>query len=82
MPARSPVGSHVFVGGGLVSRGLRYADRIGAEAVQVFVSNPRGWRASAGDAAEDERFRSECADRGWPVFVHAPYLCNFASPTE
>jgi deoxyribonuclease-4 len=27
-----------------------------------------------------ERFRQECADRGWPVFVHASYLINLASP--
>jgi deoxyribonuclease-4 len=78
----SPVGAHVFVGGGLSAAGLPYAERIGAEAVQVFVSNPRGWAPSAGDPATDERFRGQCADRSLPVFVHAPYLCNFGSPTE
>ncbi|HEU5034727.1 MAG TPA: TIM barrel protein, partial [Mycobacteriales bacterium] len=84
MPARkpAPVGAHVFVSGGLSAAGLPYAERIGAEALQVFVSNPRGWAPSAGDAAADERFRRECHDRRMPVFVHAPYLCNFGSPTE
>ncbi|HET7529902.1 MAG TPA: deoxyribonuclease IV [Mycobacteriales bacterium] len=84
MPPRKPssVGAHVFVAGGLSSAGLPYAERIGAEAVQVFVSNPRGWAASPGDPATDEAFRSSCADRRMPVFVHAPYLCNFGSPTE
>ena len=83
MPPRkpSPVGSHVPVGGGLV-KGLAYAHEIGAGAVQVFVSNPRGWAPSAGDPAQDERFRGECADRGIPVYVHAPYLVNFGSPTD
>ena len=78
----SPVGAHVFVGGGLTTVGLPYADRIAAEAVQVFVSNPRGWRPSPGDPAVDEAFGGTCADRKMPVFVHAPYLCNFASPTD
>jgi deoxyribonuclease IV len=84
MPPRkpSPVGAHVFVGGGLCSVGLPYADRIGAEAVQVFVSNPRGWASSPGDPATDESFREHCDTRRMPVFVHAPYLCNFGSPTE
>lgn len=84
MPPRkpSPVGAHVFVAGGLANVGLPYAEQIGAEAVQVFVSNPRGWKPSAGDPATDEAFRLSCADRRMPVFVHAPYLCNFGSPTE
>ena len=84
MPPRvpSPVGAHVFVAGGLSAAGLPYAERIGAEALQVFVSNPRGWKPSPGDAAADETFRASCSDRKLPVFVHAPYLCNFGSPTE
>jgi deoxyribonuclease-4 len=84
VPPRKPsnVGAHVFVAGGLSSAGLPYAERIGAEAVQVFVSNPRGWAPSPGDPVADEGFRSSCADRRMPVFVHAPYLCNFGSPTE
>jgi len=76
------VGAHVFVGGGLTAAGLPYAERIGAEALQVFVSNPRGWAASPGDAHVDASFAATCADRKLPVFVHAPYLVNFGSPTE
>lgn len=83
MPPRkpSPVGSHVPVAGGLV-KALAYAREIGAGAVQVFVSNPRGWAPSAGDPAQDEAFRADCAASGIPVYVHAPYLVNFGSPTE
>jgi deoxyribonuclease-4 len=72
------VGSHVPVAGGLL-KGLAYADEIGAAALQVFVSNPRGWAQSAGDPGRDEEFR---ASSSRPVFVHAPYLVNFGSPTE
>ena len=80
MPPRkpSPVGAHVPVSGGLV-KGLAYAAEIGAAVVQVFVSNPRGWALSSGDPVKDEEFRSTCTV---PVYVHAPYLVNFGSPTE
>ena len=75
------MGSHVPVTGGLV-KGLAYAQEIRATAVQVFVSNPRGWAMSTGDPARDEEFRGLCADRSIPAYVHAPYLVNFGSPTE
>jgi deoxyribonuclease-4 len=82
-PRRGPrVGAHVPVAKGLVRQGIPYAERIGAEALQIFVSNPRGWAPSAGDPVEDAAFRDATAERGWPVFVHAPYLINLGSPTE
>ncbi len=83
MPPRkpSPVGSHVPVSGGLL-KGLAYAREIGAAALQVFVSNPRGWAPSPGDPAQDAAFREQTGRDGVPVFVHAPYLVNFGSPTE
>ena len=83
MPPRkpSPVGAHVPVTGGLV-KGLAYAQEVGAGAVQVFVSNPRGWALSAGDPARDEEFRRLAAERALSTYVHAPYLVNFGSPTE
>jgi deoxyribonuclease-4 len=77
----SPVGSHIPVAAGLV-KSLGYAQEIGAAAVQVFVSNPRGWAPSPGDPAKDEEFRGLCEDRSLPSFVHAPYLVNLGSPTE
>jgi deoxyribonuclease-4 len=61
---------------------LAYARDVGAEAVQVFLSNPRGWARSAGDPLQDEEFRRGCSDAKMPTFVHAPYLVNFGSPTE
>jgi len=78
--ARNPVGSHLKVGKGLVAA-LEEAGRIGAEALQVFVGNPRGWALSAGDPAVDERFRESCAERGMRTYVHTPYLVNLGSPT-
>jgi deoxyribonuclease-4 len=73
-----PIGAHVPVSGGLATGGLEYAAQIGAEAIQVFVSNPRGWAQAAGKPAEDARLR----ETGTPVYVHAPYLINPGSPSE
>jgi deoxyribonuclease-4 len=83
MPPRkpSPVGVHVPVAGGLASGGLAYAREAGAEAVQVFLSNPRGWALSAGDPKQDDEFRVGCAESKIPTFVHAAYLVNLGSPT-
>ncbi|WP_067176196.1 deoxyribonuclease IV [Microtetraspora niveoalba] len=78
MTPRNAIGGHVFVAGGLATGGLRYAAEIGAEMVQVFVTNPRSWALSDGDPSEDAKL----AESGMPVFAHAPYLVNFGSPTQ
>ncbi|MER6996253.1 deoxyribonuclease IV [Streptomyces sp. NPDC000410] len=79
---RNPVGAHVPVAGGLARTGLTYAREIGAETVQVFVANPRGWATPAGNPAQDEQFRERCGAEGIPAYVHAPYLINFGSHNE
>jgi deoxyribonuclease IV len=82
MPVGTPavrIGAHVSVAGGL-SRALTRADGIGAEAIQVFVANPRAWASPEPDPMTDEAFRVACRQRSLPVFVHAPYLINFGSP--
>lgn len=77
---RRPIGAHAPSTGGLATGSLRYAAAVGAEAIQVFVSNPRGWAPSAGDAAQDVALREQAELAGIPVFVHAPYLVNLGSP--
>ncbi|MCX4756322.1 deoxyribonuclease IV [Kitasatospora purpeofusca] len=77
---RNPIGAHVPVAGrGLAGTGLAYAGRVGAETVQVFVANPRGWATPTGNPAQDAEFRAACAERAVPAYVHAPYLINFGS---
>ncbi len=78
---RNPVGTHVKVGSGLLSGLLPQARAIGAETLQLFVGNPRGWSLSPGDPVVDEAFAQACATEGVRVFVHAPYLVNLGSPT-
>jgi deoxyribonuclease-4 len=58
--------------------GLRAARAAGAEAIQVFVSNPRGWALAPGDPGQDAAFAESAAHL--PVFVHASYLVNLGSP--
>jgi len=69
------IGSHATVTGGVATGGLAYASAVGAEVIQVFVSNPRGWAAGPGDPGEDARLR----DCEIPVFVHATYMINLGS---
>jgi deoxyribonuclease IV len=66
------------VGGALGT--ILYAAGAGAEAIQVFVSNPRSWALSAGDPGQDRALREHLAATSLPVFVHAPYLINVGSP--
>jgi deoxyribonuclease-4 len=73
------IGAHVSVAGGL-SQAVGNAVAVGCESLQVFVSNARGWAPPPVDPAGDERFRADVAEAGLgPLFVHAPYLVNFAS---
>ncbi|HVT68745.1 MAG TPA: deoxyribonuclease IV [Trebonia sp.] len=69
------IGSHATVTGGLATGALAYAAEVGAEVIQVFVSNPRGWAAGPGKPGEDARLR----DSGIPVFIHATYMVNLGS---
>ena len=78
---RNPVGTHTKVGKGLVAGAFADALRIGAETIQIFAGNPRGWAHSAGKPEQDKAFRHACEDAGMRVFIHAPYLVNLGSPT-
>lgn len=75
-----PIGAHVPVASGLATGGLRYADEVGADTIQVFVGNPRGWARSHGHPEEDRTLRAHAERMNLPVFVHAPYLVNLGSP--
>ena len=81
MKTMNAVGGHATVAGGLAKAALSYVDKTGATAVQVYVSNPRGWALSAGDPAQDEAFVAGCAERGVAAYVHAALLVNLGSPT-
>lgn len=66
MPSPLPIGAHLSN-----KTPLDDARNIGAEVIQVFLSNPQSWRKPlARDDAE------ELAASPIPIYVHAPYLVN------
>ncbi|MET8146759.1 deoxyribonuclease IV [Actinoplanes sp. NPDC049668] len=82
MPVSRPVGSHTKTSGGLAKAALPYVDAAGSEALQVYVSNSRGWALPPGDPKQDTLFRDGCGERGLPAYIHASLLVNLGSPTE
>lgn len=75
------IGAHVSSRGRGLPGAARSASALGADAVQVFASNPRGWApppASSFDraAADAAAWRAAGAR---PLFFHAPYPLNVAS---
>ncbi len=76
------IGAHVSAAGG-VSNAFLNAQRIGAETIQIFGASPRAWQASLPPASETKKFKLLQKQTGiQPVFLHAPYLVNIATPDE
>ena len=72
------IGAHVRTRGGLRTA-AEAAREVGAEAAQLFVSNPRSWAGPRPETAEAFGAAWRASGVG-PLFVHAPYLVNVASP--
>jgi deoxyribonuclease-4 len=68
--AKAIVGAHVAP-----ERPLESAAAVGADCVQVFLSDPQGWKKPP--PREDA---SELRESPVPLYVHAPYLINVCSP--
>lgn len=66
------VGAHVGSDNPLTAAAER-----GADLVQVFLSKPQSWKAPV-PRADAEALKAS----GMPVYVHAPYLINVASPNN
>jgi deoxyribonuclease-4 len=65
----------------MAKRSIAYAEETGAEVIQVFASNPRGWAMPEANPVADEEFRSKAAALDILTYVHAPFLINLGSPT-
>ena len=71
MPASKPaVGAHVAP-----AQPLAEAEALGADCVQVFLSDPQGW-----EKPPKRRDAAELRESALPLYVHAPYLINVCSP--
>lgn len=56
------------------------AETLECETVQIFTSNPRGWRSAALKREDVAQFRRDVKESGIsPVFAHVPYLPNLAA---
>ena len=76
------VGFHAGIAGGLHNALLK-ARSLGADTVQIFSRNPRGWRARPLEAEEVEQFKRVRAETCiGPVAIHANYLINLAAADE
>ena len=64
------VGAHVAP-----AKPLAKAEAIDADSVQIFLSDPQGWKKPPPRKDADD-----LRDSATPVYVHAPYLINVCSP--
>jgi deoxyribonuclease-4 len=64
------VGAHVSP-----RKPLEAAAAVGADCVQIFLSDPQGWKKPP-----PRRDAAELRDSRVPLYVHAPYLINVCSP--
>ena len=69
-PRKLLVGAHVGR-----KQPLESAEALGADCLQMFLSNPQGWQKPP-SRRDAEELRSSKV----PVYVHAPYLINVCSP--
>jgi deoxyribonuclease-4 len=76
------IGAHTPTSGGMAKRSIAYAEEIGAEAIQVFASNPRGWAMPEPNREADDLYREKAEALDLETYVHAPFLINLGSPTE
>ncbi|MDP9329686.1 MAG: deoxyribonuclease IV [Actinomycetota bacterium] len=75
------IGAHVRRGHEAISGAIEECRIRGADAAQIFVSNPRGWSGPRVSDADALAFREAWSASGLePLAAHAPYLVNIASP--
>ncbi len=72
------LGAHEGIAGG-ISTAFARAEEDGADCIQVFTRNARGWVARPLDREEVARFRGEARRTGKPTAAHSSYLINLAA---
>jgi deoxyribonuclease-4 len=73
------LGAHEGIAGGVATAFAR-AMEDGANCLQIFTRNARGWAAKPLEDEEIARFRAEARRTGLPVAAHSSYLINAAAP--
>jgi deoxyribonuclease-4 len=72
------LGAHEGIAGG-VSTAFARAEADGADCVQIFTRNARGWVAKPLEDDEVARFKAEARRTGMKVAAHSSYLINCAA---
>ncbi|HLN59464.1 MAG TPA: deoxyribonuclease IV, partial [Thermoanaerobaculia bacterium] len=67
------LGAHEAIAGG-VSKAFARAEADGADCLQIFTRNARGWAAKPLEDGEVDAFRTEARRTGKPVAAHSSYL--------
>ena len=76
------LGAHVSAAGG-VDKTVGRAASIGAEAIQLFASSPRGWKFRPIPDEKSEAFKEKAAEAGiGSTFLHGSYLVNIGGKPE
>ncbi|MGM0470675.1 MAG: deoxyribonuclease IV [Bacillota bacterium] len=75
-------GAHLSISGG-VDKSVKRAEELGADAVQLFAKNPRGWSGKSLTAEAVEQFATKRSElESLATIVHANYLTNLATPKD
>jgi deoxyribonuclease IV len=75
------IGGHVIFSRANIALTFQRAKAIGANTVQIFGASPAQWRAPLLEPEQAKKFRVLAKEHHIsPIFLHAPYLINLASP--
>lgn len=76
------IGAHVSTAGG-IDKAVDRALEIGAEAIQIFVSSPRGWAFKPIPESMITRFKEKARGAGIEsIFFHGIYLVSLGTPIQ
>lgn len=76
------IGCHVSIAGG-IETSVHRAEKLGINTMQIFSKNSRTWQEKVYSKSEIANFQKDLQKTDiHPVFIHASYLVNLASPEE
>ncbi len=76
------LGAHQSIAGG-VEKSLERGQEVGCDTIQIFVKTPNRWASKPLADENVVAFKEGVAVTGiWPVFAHALYLINLATPDD
>jgi deoxyribonuclease-4 len=77
------LGMHISTAGNLIGTPARAAE-LGAESIQIFAGNPRGWRPTIYSEKQGSDFKTATREAGLAdnVFIHMMYLVAYGSAND